>query len=299
MTEGAPLAVGIPTIGRQRRPLISRVARFTRTKPLGAIGALLVLLVMILAIFAPFLSPHDPLALYRDKQFTPPGQEFILGTDNVGRDLLSRIIWGSRVSLYVGILSVSIGSTIGGVLGLVSAYLGGTFDTTVQRLIDSIMAFPALVLAIAIVAMMGASTNNVVVALSVVLIPQGCRVIRSAALSAKENQYIDAARAIGCSDMRIVFRHLLPQCVAPFIVLATASVGWAIVIEASLNFLGVGTPPPTATWGGMLAGAARRYAESAPWMAIFPGIAISLAVFGFNMLGDALRDVLDPRLRTG
>ncbi|MBI2908662.1 MAG: ABC transporter permease [Chloroflexi bacterium] len=284
---------------RRRVSAWAALSRFTRRKPLGAAGGFLVLLVVFAALFAPFISPHDPIFIYRGKQFTPPGAEFLLGTDNVGRDLLSRLIWGSRVSLYVGAFSVLIGSSIGAMLGVTSAYFGRTFDTVVQRVIDSIMAFPALVLAIAIVAMMGASTNNVMAALSVVLIPQGTRVIRSTALSAKENQYIEAARAIGCSDLRIILRHLLPQCVAPFIVLATASVGWAIVIEASLNFLGVGTPPPTPTWGGMLSGAARRYAESAPWMAIFPGIAISFAVFGFNMLGDALRDVLDPRLRTG
>lgn len=283
----------------RRRSLFKGIGNFIRRKPLGAIGAFLVVLVICTALFAPLISPYDPLLIFRDKQFMPPGEQFLLGTDNVGRDLLSRLIWGSQVSLYVGVLSVAVGSTIGAVLGLTSAYFGGSFDTVVQRIIDSIMAFPALVLAIAIVAMMGASTNNVVAALSVVLIPQGTRVIRSAALTAKENQYIDAARAIGCSDSRIIFRHLMPQCMAPFIVLSTASIGWAIVIEASLNFLGVGTPPPTPTWGGMLSGAARRYAESAPWMAIFPGIAISLAVFGFNMLGDALRDVLDPRLRVG
>ncbi|MFH1485070.1 MAG: ABC transporter permease [Chloroflexota bacterium] len=294
-------AVGLTWESQRRRgSAFGAVSRFVRKKPLGAVGGFLVTVVVLAALLAPFVSPHDPITIYRGKQFVPPGSvEFILGTDNVGRDLLSRLIWGSQVSLYVGIVSVLVGSTLGATLGLTSAYFGGTLDTVIQRVIDSIMAFPALVLAIAIVAMMGASTNNVVAALSVVLIPQGARVIRAAALSAKENQYIDAARAIGCSDIRIISRHLFPQCVAPFIVLATASVGWAIVVEASLNFLGVGTPPPTPTWGGMLSGAARRYAETAPWMAIFPGIAISLAVFGFNMLGDALRDVLDPRLRTG
>jgi len=279
------------------RSILAGLVRFSRHRPLGGVGLLLVLVACATAVFAPVLSPFDPLELQNGKEFVPPGARFWLGTDNVGRDILSRILYGGRVSLYVGLMAVMVGNTLGSLAGLVSGYIGGMLDTTLQRLIDAVMAFPLLVLALTIVAVLGPSVNNVVAAISVILFPQAARVIRSTVLSIKENPYIDAAKAIGAGQMRIMFIHILPQCMAPYIVLASIAVGWAIVVEASISFLGAGPPPPTPTWGGMLSGAARLYGETAPWMVIFPGMAISLAVFGFNLLGDALRDALDPRLR--
>ncbi|MBI4498095.1 MAG: ABC transporter permease [Chloroflexi bacterium] len=276
-----------------------RVARFVRTKPLGAVGALLIVLLVGTAALAPLLAPYDPLELRVDQTFVPPGGEFPLGTDNYGRDLFSRIVWGAQISLYVGILAVVFGTTTGALLGLVSGYFGGRLDFWLQRVMDSVMAFPGLVLALAIVAMLGQSITNVILAISIVIIPSASRVERSQALAIKQQMYIDAARAVGATDSRILMFHMLPNAMAPYIILATAELGGAILIEASLSFLGLGTPPPHPSWGAMLSGAAQQYAQRAPWMAIFPGLAITGAVFGFNLLGDALRDVLDPRLRRG
>lgn len=273
------------------------IGRFVRRKPLGGVGGVLVVGVVAVALLAPWLSPYDPSDILPGKQFVSPRAGFPVGTDNLGRDQLSRIIWGAQVSVYVGIMAVAVGSTAGSLLGLVSAYLGGAFDTLVQRVVDAVMAFPTLVLALIIASTLGASVNNVVLAIAIVLMPQSSRVVRSVALSVKEVQYVEAARAIGCGHIRVLFHHILPQCMAPYLVIATAEVGVAVVVEASISFLGAGPPPPTPTWGNMLSGAARQFAERAPWLVIFPGMAISLAVFGFNMLGDALRDVLDPRLR--
>ena len=297
-TERAAQHGAAERLGRgPTRSALAGLVRFGRQRPLGGIGLLLVLAASVTAGFAPVLSPFDPLELHQGQGFVPPGAQFWLGTDNLGRDILSRILYGGRVSLYVGLLSVLVGNTLGSLAGLVSAYLGGMFDTILQRLVDAMMAFPLLVRALTIVAVLGPSVNNVVAAISVILFPQAARVIRSTVLSVKENPYIDAAQAIGAGQTRIIFVHILPQCMAPYIVLASIAVGWAIVVEASISFLGAGPPPPTPTWGGMLSGAARLYGETAPWMVIFPGLAISLAVFGFNLLGDALRDALDPRLR--
>ncbi|MBI4308649.1 MAG: ABC transporter permease [Chloroflexi bacterium] len=273
------------------------VGRFMSRKPLGAFGAVVVTLLVLVSIFAPLLVPHDPLRIYRDFTYSPPSSTFLLGTDGLGRDVLSRIIYGSRISLYVGLVSVAIGSSIGSVLGMVSAFYGGRVDLLIQRFIDSLMAFPGLILAMALVAVLGPSIDNVVAAVATVLIPRSSRVIRSAALAIEGAEFIQAAKAIGCGDRRIIFRHILPQCVAPYIVIATATIGWAIVLEATLTFLGVGIPPPTPSWGEMLAGEGRASLTFAPWIAIVPGVALSMVAFGFNLLGDSLRDVLDPRLR--
>lgn len=273
------------------------VIRFCRTKPLGAAGAFVVLVMLAAAIFAPVLSPYDAYEMRFDDLFAPPGERFLLGTDNYGRDILSRIIWGSRISLTVGVLSVSFGITGGAILGLVSGFIGGRLDVISQRFIDVLMAFPVLILALCVVAALGPSVRNVIIAVSVVLIPQGARVVRSSAIAVRETQYVDAAHAIGASNWHILVRHVLPNSLAPFIIVATANLGWAIVVEASLSFLGLGTPPPEPSWGSMIAGEGRQYLEKAPWIGVFPGIAISLGVFGFNILGDALRDVWDPRLK--
>ena len=264
---------------------------------MGAIGALFILAIVLLAILAPLIAPYDPYELRSDLLFRPPSGQFWLGTDDYGRDVLSRIIYGARISLYVGILAVILGTTHGLLWGLISGYFGGRTDFIIQRVMDSLMAFPTLVLALAIVAALGQSTFNVILAVAIVLTPNANRVIRSSVLSLKEHVYVDAARAIGCPTWRILLGHILPGCVAPYIIMATVALGSAILAEASLGFLGLGTPPPEPSWGSMLSGAAQKYIRQAPWMAIYPGIAISLAVFGFNMLGDAVRDVLDPRLR--
>jgi len=278
--------------------------RFLRTKPLGAFGLALVLVMVVTAMFAPWIAPFDPYELRVNALFVPPafaagGREFLLGTDNYGRDLFSRIVWGSRISVYVAFTAVAIGSTIGALLGLTSAFVGGKFDIIVQRVIDAKYSIPALILALALMAALGSSVNNVIIAISINIIGSQCRVVRSTALGIKENMYIDAANAIGATGPRILFRHLLPNCFAPYLILVSAELGGAILTEASLSFLGLGVPPPNPSWGAMLSGAAQQYVERAPWMAIFPGLAISAVVFGFNIFGDALRDVLDPRLRRG
>lgn len=277
--------------------------RFLKTKPMGAFGLGMIILLVFTAMFAPIIATHDPYELRVDSLFVPPsfasGKEFILGTDNYGRDLFSRIVWGARISIYVSMVAVALGSTFGGMLGLLSGFVGGRFDIVVQRIIDAKLSIPGLILALSIMAALGASVNNVIIAISIGIIASQTRVIRSAALGIKQNMYIEAARAIGAPGYRILLQHMLPNCLAPWLILVSAELGGAILTEASLSFLGLGTPPPNPSWGAMLSGAAQQFVERAPWMAIFPGIAITMVVFGFNMLGDALRDVLDPRLRKG
>lgn len=279
--------------------------RFAKRKPLGGIGALILMVLVVVAIIAPFTAPHDPHKLHLDPADKylgpgaphPEGGTFLLGSDNLGRDILSRLMYGARISLAAGLVSVGIGVTLGALIGIISGYLGGMVDLVVQRFVDAFMSFPGLILALGVMAVLGASLTNVIIVLVILFIPGSSRLVRSTALAVKEMVYIDAARAIGSSDRRIIFRHVLPNCMAPYIVFATASLGVAIVIEASLSFLGVGTPIDVPSWGGMLATAGQKYIEVSPWMIIFPSLVISIVVFGFNLLGDALRDVLDPRLR--
>jgi ABC-type dipeptide/oligopeptide/nickel transport system permease subunit len=227
----------------------------------------------------------------------PPTTAFPLGTDPLGRDVLSRIIYGSRVSLIVGFASVILGTALGTALGLLSGYLEGRVDYIIQRAVDTTMAIPGLVLALAIVSVLGQSLTNVVIVIALVIAPGASRVVRGTVLALKQQAFIDAALALGASPSRIIVRHVLPNVLAPVLVIATVWLGNAIVIEAALSFLGLGTPPPTPTWGAMLSGEGRRNLETAPYLAIFPGLAISVVVLAFNMLGDAIRDVLDPRLR--
>ena len=276
--------------------------RFAKRKPLGAIGAIILLSMIVMALVAPIAAPFDPDETHLMYKYASPGDKvegrtYLLGSDQVGRDILSRLMYGARISLYVGLVSVGIGVTAGALLGVISAYLGGRVDLLVQRIVDAFMAFPILIFALGVMAVLGPSVNNVILTLVILFIPGSSRVVRSEALRVKESVYVDAARAIGGSDLRIILHHVLPNCMAPYIVFATANLALAIVAEASLTFLGVGTPPTTPTWGGMLSVAGRKYVEVSPWLMIFPSIAISIGVFGFNLLGDALRDVLDPRLR--
>jgi len=274
------------------------VLKFIRRYPLGAVGGALILLLAVVAMFAPLIATHDRYALGSRTRLLSPSANHYFGTDELGRDIFSRIVYGARISLKVGFIAVGIGAVFGSMVGLVCAYFGGKVDFWLQRLVDALFAFPTIILALTIVAVLGPSTTNVVVAVGIVSIPRISRVVRASALSVMAMPYIEAARSMGSGHSRIVFRHILPNVLAPIIVMATAGFGGAILAEASLSFLGVGTPPPEPSWGIMLSGAAQQFIRVAPWMAIFPGIAISLAVFGFNLFGDALRDALDPRLRT-
>ena len=271
---------------------------FCRNQPLGAAGALIVIVMILAAIFADFITVYDPEQISFEAMLVAPGLEHPLGTDNYGRDILTRVIYGARTALVVGFVAAFIGSFGGLVLGVASAYFGGTFDLVFQRIMDVFLAFPLIILALAVVAVMGTGTENVIVAITIPFIPQCARVVRSNALAIREIPYVDAARACGFSDTRIILRHMVPNVMAPFLIMLTAFVGQAILLEASLSYLGLGVQEPTAAWGLMLQGGAEEYAESAPWVAVFPGLAITLAVFAFNLFGDALRDVLDPRLRS-
>jgi len=280
-----------------RKPLLVRLLLMSRAHPLGAAGAAVVIMMILAALFAPWITPYDPEAADFASMLTAPSAEYWLGTDQFGRDILTRIIFGARTALFVGFTCAFVGSFVGLVLGVGSAYFGGKIDLIFQRIMDVFMAFPLIIMALAIVATLGTGTDKVIIAITIPFIPQCARVVRSSALSIREIPYVDAARACGFGHGRIILRHMVPNVMAPFLIMLTTFVGQAILLEASLSYLGLGVQEPTPAWGLMLQGGAEEYAESAPWVPIFPGIAITLAVFGFNLFGDALRDVLDPRLR--
>ena len=277
---------------------VSAVARFIRERPLGAVGAAIIFLTSVLAATAGWIAPYDPLTNDFAAMLAAPSASHWLGTDAFGRDVLSRIIYGSRTALTVGLGASIIGTTLGALIGVASAYFGGRVDMVVQRVMDVFFAFPVIILALAVVAILGTGAGNVILAIATPMVPRCARVVRSSALSVREMPYVDAARASGFGHGRIILRHMLPNVMAPILIMGTAFLGEAILLEASLSFLGLGVQEPIAAWGLMLRGAAVEFAETAPWMAIFPGLAISLAVFGFNLFGDSLRDALDPRLRT-
>ena len=270
---------------------------FVRQNPLGAAGAVIVIVMIVMAAFAEAVTVYDPTANNFGEMLERPSAEHWLGTDQYGRDLYTRIVYGARTALLVGFVSALIGGTLGLVLGVASAYFGGRFDFFLQSVMDVLMAFPLIILALAVVSIFGTGALNVIIAITIPFIPRCARVVRSSALAVRETPYIDAARACGFGHARIVLRHMVPNVMAPYLVVMTAAVGQAILIEASLSFLGLGVQEPVPAWGLMLQGGAQEYAESAPWVAIFPGIAISLAVFGFNLFGDALRDWLDPKMK--
>jgi peptide/nickel transport system permease protein len=269
-----------------------------RKQPLGVFGAIVVFGMVVMAVFAPWLSPYDPEANSFEHMLVPPGADFFLGTDQFGRDLLTRIIYGARTALFVGFAAAGVGAFGGLILGVGSAYFGGKVDLIFQRVMDVFMAFPLIIMALAVVAIFGTGIQNVIFAITIPFIPRCARVVRSNALAIREIPYVDAARAMGFSHLRIILRHMAPNVMAPFLIMLTAFVGQAILIEASLSYLGLGVQEPTPAWGLMLQGGAEEYVESAPWVAVFPGLAITLAVFGFNLFGDAVRDTLDPRLRS-
>ncbi len=280
-----------------RLSVAETVTKFARTKPLGAGGACIILAMMFVALFAERLAPYDPYEADYAAQFVRPSAEHWFGTDEFGRDVMTRIMYGARIALFVGFVASFSGCTIGALLGVVSAYWGGRVDLLLERLMDILLAFPQLILALAIASILGPAVQNVVIAVSIPIIPRAARVVRSAALAVKENQYVEAVNALGASWRRVVAQHILPNVAAPYIIMLTAQLGGAILAEAALSYLGLGAAEPTPSWGLMLSGSAPSYAEKAPWIALFPGIAISLGVFGFNLFGDSLRDALDPKLR--
>jgi peptide/nickel transport system permease protein len=271
--------------------------RLVKEKPLGAFGGMMVLGLLLCAAFAPWFAPYPYDETNVRQRLKPPSAQFYLGTDNLGRDLFSRIVYGARVSVTVGFAAVALSVLLATTLGVLSGYFGGWVDVLVQRVVDAWMAFPPLFFVLSIMAVLGPGLLNVILALGVVTAANRSRIIRSATLAAKENQFVEAAQAVGASHLRIILLYILPNVMAPIIIIATNALGGVILAEAALSFLGLGVPPPHPSWGEMLSGSGRSYMYKAPWMAIWPGVAISLAVFGFNMLGDALRDLLDPRLR--
>jgi peptide/nickel transport system permease protein len=280
-----------------RRSRLAVLWQFCRQNPLGAAGGFVVALMLVMAVLADLVTIHDPTRNNFGSMLEPPSADFWLGTDQYGRDLYSRIVYGARTALLVGFVSAFVGATIGLVLGVASAYFSGRFDLWFQRVMDVLMAFPLIILALAVVSIFGTGTFNVILAITIPFIPRCARVVRSSALAVREMPYIDAARACGFGHTRIVLRHMVPNVMAPYLIMITAFVGQAILIEASLSFLGLGVQEPVPAWGLMLRGGAQEYAESAPWVAVYPGIAISLAVFGFNLFGDSLRDWLDPKMK--
>jgi len=281
----------------QRRGIVFHVLDFFRRQPVGSIGMVLVLIFLLAGIFADVIAPYSPTANDFSAMTEPPNWAHWLGTDQLGRDLLSRILYGARTAFVVGVTSALVGGFSGLILGVGSAYFGGYIDLILQRINDIVMSFPLIIMALAMVSIFGTGVHNVIIAITIPLIPRCQRVVRSSALAIREIPYVDAARVLGYRHSRIILRHMVPNVVAPFLIMLTSFVGQAILAEAALSYLGLGVQEPVPAWGLMLQGGAEEYATTAPWIAIFPGLAIMLTVFGINLFGDALRDVLDPKLR--
>ncbi len=281
----------------EKRPFGWVVIDLVRKHPLGAAGAAIVIAMILTAIFADYITVYDPEAVKFEDMLRAPDGQYFLGTDHFGRDVFTRLIYGARTALFIGLTAGFLGATIGLVLGVASAYFGGRFDLIFQRVMDVFLAFPLIILALAILATLGAGIENVILAIVIVKISLCARVVRSNALAIRTMPYVDAARALGYSHARIILRHMVPNVMAPYLIILTYYIGEAILLEAALSYLGLGLQEPTPSWGLMLQGGAEEYAESAPWLAVWPGVAISLVVFGFNIFGDALRDILDPKLR--
>jgi peptide/nickel transport system permease protein len=294
------MTIALPSVEPARQP--SRIVEFMRQQPLGAVSFVIIALMMFAGIFSPWVAPYDPLAIDFASLLGPPSWEHWCGTDAYGRDICSRLIYGARTAMVIGFTSSFIGSSLGAILGIASAYFGGKIDDWIQRFVDILLAFPLIVLALVVVAafrkfVIGGVDVNLIIAIAIPILPRVARVVRAAALSVRVMPYVDAARAAGYSHTRIIFRHMAPNVVAPYLIMLTAFIAQAILAEASLSFLGLGVTEPTAAWGLMLSGNASDFYRQAPWMILFPGAAISLAVFGFNLFGDSLRDFLDPRFK--
>jgi len=302
MTVAAPTPTGTSALAGERlatrwHVALAAVVSFIRRQPVGSIGMFLVLIFGLAGLFAGVISPYNPTANDFGAMIQAPSWAHWLGTDQLGRDVLSRILYGARTAYIVGITSATVGGFSGLVLGVGSAYFGGRIDLFLQRINDIVMSFPLIIMALAVVSIFGTGVHNVIAAITIPLIPRCQRVVRSSALAIREVPYVDAARALGFSHARIILRHMVPNVVAPFLIMLTSFVGQAILAEAALSYLGLGVQEPTPAWGLMLQGGAEEYATTAPWIAIFPGLAIMLTVFGINLFGDSLRDVLDPKLR--
>jgi len=301
MTIAAPTPTGTALFADDAyvapRGFWSATTRFVRRQPVGMVGIVLVAIFGLAGLFADVIAPYSPTSNDFTAMTEAPSWAHWLGTDQLGRDILSRILFGARTAFLVGLTSAVVGGASGLVLGVGSAYFGGRIDLFLQRILDIIMSFPLIIMALAIVAIFGTGVHNVIVAVTIPLIPRCARVIRASALAIREMPYVDAARACGFGHMRIILRHMVPNVMAPFLIMVTAFVGQAILAEASLSYLGLGVQEPVPAWGLMLQGGAEEYATTAPWIAVFPGLAIMLTVFGFSLFGDALRDALDPKLR--
>ena len=294
------MTIALPSVEQTRQP--SRIVEFMRQQPLGAVSFVIIALMMFAGIFSPWVAPYDPLDIDFASLLAPPSWEHWCGTDAYGRDICSRLIYGARTAMVIGFTSSFVGSSLGAILGIASAYFGGKIDDWIQRFVDILLAFPLIVLALVVVAafrkfVIGGVDVNLIIAIAIPIVPRVARVVRAAALSVRVMPYVDAARAAGYSHTRIIFRHMAPNVVAPYLIMLTAFIAQAILAEASLSFLGLGVTEPTAAWGLMLSGNASDFYRQAPWMILFPGAAISLAVFGFNLFGDSLRDFLDPRFK--
>jgi peptide/nickel transport system permease protein len=284
---------------KSRHLLVDLLVRLVREKPLGLLGGIIVILLLFTGIFAGSLAPFDINEIHLRYRLDPPSTKFLLGTDDLGRDLLSRIIFGARISVIVGLSAAGLDTVLAMFIGIFSGYIGGKTDLTIQRFVDAWMCFPGLVIILTIMAILGPGLIQVIFVIGFSSGIRSSRVVRGATIGIKEHTYVYAAKSVGCSTLRILLKHILPNIMAPIIVLFTVAVGIAILLEASLSFLGFGIPPPTPAWGSMLSGAGRQYMQKAPLMAIWPGLALATVVFGINVLGDALRDLLDPRLRGG
>ncbi len=301
MTDLAPTPTGAALLADDTyvapRGAWAATTRFLRRQPVGTIGIVIVVVFGLCGIFADWIAPYNPTSNDFAAMTEPPSWAHWLGTDQLGRDILSRILFGARTAFIVGLTSAVVGGASGLVLGVGSAYFGGRIDLFLQRVLDIVMSFPLIIMALAVVSIFGTGVQNVIIAITIPLIPRCSRVVRSSALAIREVPYVDAARALGYGHSRIILNHMVPNVVAPFLIMLTAFVGQAILAEASLSYLGLGVQEPVAAWGLMLQGGAEEYASTAPWIAIFPGLAIMLTVFGINLFGDALRDVLDPKMR--
>jgi peptide/nickel transport system permease protein len=297
--ESLPVADAVAPRAARAPSRVGLVLRFARRKPLGAIGAVIVLGLLVMAVLAEGIAPYHYEKAIPGGRMKPPGAQFWMGTDNLSRDIWSRVVYGARISVTVGFATVALATLMATAIGVSSAYLGGVYDMLVQRVVDAWMSFPALVVVLSLMAALGPGLLNLILALSILGAASASRVIRGATLAVMANPYVEAARALGAGHLRIVALYVLPNVLATVLILATIGLGTVILAESGLSFLGFGIPPPYPSWGGMLSGSGRSFMYHAPWMALFPGAAISVAVFGFNMLGDALRDVLDPRLRGG
>jgi len=293
--SGSPHRSGVVRLGAA----LNGLWHFSRHKPLGALGGLIVLVLLLLALFAPWIAPYSYDETIPGARMKAPGAQFWMGTDNLGRDVFSRVIYGAGVSVTVGFGAVLLANVLATIIGITSGYFGGAYDICVQRVVDAWQSFPFLVVILSMMAVLGPGLLNLILALGILGAAAASRVIRGTTISVMQNTYVEAARALGAGHLRIMLRYILPNVAATVIILATIGLGAAILAESALSFLGFGVPPPYPSWGAMLSGSGRSFMYRAPWMAIWPGTAISLAVFGFNMLGDALRDVLDPRLRGG